>query len=97
MQIEKKCAGYKNEITIGLCGSIMAWTHYRIINAQLQELQSIALPLAEKTSVDSKVASSLAIAVTQLSLNHEKVKSCWLRASNLVPSISKYGIYILPI
>lgn len=70
----------------------MAWTHIKIISAQLQELQSIALPLAEKTSLDSKVASSLAIIVTQVSLHHEKVKSCWLRASNLVPSISKYGI-----
>lgn len=99
-QIEKKCHGYKNDITLGLCSALIAWSHQCMTQILLKSAQQISVPaidsLAAKQPASNvtQISAALPLALTQISLHHEMVKQSWIKAVNLVPSISKYGFCI---
>lgn len=101
-QVEKKCSTYKNDITVGLCSAIGAWTHQRMIGLLLQEAQGMALPgidaLAKAGGTDgaasTRTGPGMALCVTQIALHHDRLRQQWLKAVNLVPSLSKYGFCV---
>jgi hypothetical protein len=103
--VEKKCAGFKNDITVGLwygkrwrcclnigSNAVKAWIYERMLLAYVNEAQSTSLSIIGGSGDGStKSAQSLALGITKFNDLHVRLKQSWLRAVNLVPALSKYG------